>query len=87
MKTMVVLNEAIHRQAKGYAARQGLSLSRLVEEGLRLRLNAPATANHTNLLPLPVFKGKGGLCQGVDLSDGRSVQEALDRDKPLQALR
>lgn len=36
---------------------------------------------------LPVFEGEGGLCPGVDLSDGQRVQEALDRDKSIQALR
>lgn len=84
---MISMDKEVHRQAKSYAAQQGCSLSRLVEEGLRLRINAPTASARKSVPPLPVFRGKGGLRPGIDLSDGRSVQEALEHGKPRQALR
>lgn len=87
MKTLVVMSEALHRQAKSFAAREGYSLSRLVEEGLHLRMTTASPSPGRAVRALPVFRGKGGLRPGIDLSDGRSVQEALDGGKPLRTLR
>jgi hypothetical protein len=42
MKTTVELPDPLYRQAKAEAALRGLKLKELVEEGLRLVLNAPA---------------------------------------------
>ena len=87
MKTMISLDSEVHRKAKSFAAREGYSLSRLVEEGLRLRMTANPSRPRKAVSALPVFRGKGGLRPGVDLSDGRSVQQALEGGAPLRALR
>ena len=59
MKTTLNLNDALVTQAKTLAAQQRTSLTRLIEEGLQLRLRArPASTRATRL---PVYRGKGGL--------------------------
>jgi hypothetical protein len=53
MKTTVELPDPLYRQAKAEAALRGLKLKELVEEGLRLVLNAPAdTSRHPDLAGL-----------------------------------
>jgi hypothetical protein len=50
MKTTVELPDNLYRQAKAEAALRGRKLKDLVEEGLRLVLDAPAeTTRHPNL--------------------------------------
>lgn len=38
MQTTLRLNEALYRRAKAEAAKQGVTMTRFVEEGLQLRL-------------------------------------------------
>ncbi|GMA14638.1 hypothetical protein E5F05_19220 [Deinococcus metallilatus] len=38
MQTTLRLNDELYRRAKAEAARQGITLTRLIEEGIRLRL-------------------------------------------------
>ena len=53
MKTTVELPDAIYRQAKAEAALRGRKLNDLIEEGLRLILDAPsATAARPSLAGL-----------------------------------
>jgi hypothetical protein len=54
MRTVIVLDDELHRRAKAYADRHGTTLAALVREALRMRLaqpNArkqPARATQTN---------------------------------------
>lgn len=59
MKTTLDLNDALLTQARTLAAQQNTSLTRLIEEGLQLRLKA-VPARRT-VRKLPVYRGKGGL--------------------------
>jgi hypothetical protein len=53
MKTTVVLPDTLYRQAKAEAAMRGRKLKDLVEEGLRLVLEAPPdTTRHPDLAAL-----------------------------------
>ena len=65
MKTTLDLNEQLLASAKGLAARQRTSLTRLIEEGLQLRLRAKPADPSGRRRRLPVFKGRGGLVAGV----------------------
>ena len=49
MKTTLDINDALLAKAKALAARQRTSLTRLIEEGLQLRLRAR--------IPLPILRG------------------------------
>ena len=42
MRTMISLDDGLHRRAKAYAARHGTTLTALVEEALRARATAPS---------------------------------------------
>lgn len=80
MKTTLDLNDQLLADAKALAAQQRTSLTRLIEEGLQLRLRA-TTAGPTRVLrKLPVFKGRGGLVPGVDSRSNKAMFEALDDD-------
>ena len=56
------------------------TLTRLIEEGLQLRLRAHANATPQGRVRLPVFKGRGGLAKGVNPLSNKALLEALDDD-------
>jgi hypothetical protein len=80
MKTTLNLNDQLLANAKALAAQQRTSLTRLIEEGLQLRLLAKSTVSSKGRTRLPVFRGRGGLVAGVDPSSNRALLEALDDD-------
>lgn len=78
MKTTLDLNDALLAKAKALAARQRTSLTRLIEEGLQLRLRvqrAPAKR-----VRLPVYRGKGGLAPGLTGLSNKAMIEAAEED-------
>ena len=81
MKTTLNIDDALLADAKALAARQQTSLTRLIEEGLRLRLRGPAaSAAPRRRVRLPVHPGKGGLVAGVNALSNRSMLDAIDDD-------
>lgn len=83
MKTTLDIDDALLRSAKAYAARQGSSLTRLIEEGLQIRLRAGAVRLGRQRAPvLAVYHGKGGLVAGLNPSSNKSLLDALDSDSP-----
>ena len=42
MTTTLRLDDALYREAKAAAAREGVTITRFIEEGLKLRLASPA---------------------------------------------
>jgi hypothetical protein len=79
MKTTLDLNDALLTEAKTLAAQQRTSLTRLIEEGLQLRLRA-RKAPVGPPLRLPVYRGKGGLAPGLDGLSNKALLDAADRD-------
>lgn len=80
VKTTLNLNDQLVADAKALAARQRTTLTRLIEEGLQLRLRAYASAPLRTGVQLPVFKGRGGLVKSVDPLSNRALLEALGDD-------
>ncbi|MEJ0003774.1 MAG: DUF6364 family protein [Pararobbsia sp.] len=78
MKTTLDLNDALLTEAKTLAAQQHTSLTRLIEEGLQLRLRAQRAP--TRPVRLPVYRGKGGLVSGLDGLSNKAMLEAADSD-------
>jgi hypothetical protein len=78
MKTTLDLNDALLTKAKKLAAEQHTSLTRLIEEGLQLRLRAQRASSRR--VPLPVYRGKGGLAPGLDGLSNKDLLQATDRD-------
>ena len=79
MKTTLDINDQLLADAKALAAQQRTSLTRVIEEGLQLRLRSQA-APQRGKLRLPVFKGRGGLAAGVDPLSNKSMLAALGDD-------
>jgi hypothetical protein len=77
MKTTLNIHDSLLVEAKALAARQHLSLTRLIEEGLRMRLRAreAQTQQASQRAAMPVFRGKSGLAAGLS---GLRTHELLD---------
>ena len=80
MKTTLNLDDQLLADAKALAAQQRTSLTRLIEEGLQLRLRAKPVPEAGIRKRLPVFKGRGGLVAGVDARSNKALLEALGDD-------
>lgn len=80
MKTTLNLNDQLLANAKALAAQQRTSLTRLIEEGLQLRLRADLAKPMTTRKRLPVFNGQGGLVAGLDPRRNKTMLEAMDDD-------
>jgi hypothetical protein len=80
MKTTLNINDQLLADAKALAAQQRTSLTRLIEEGLQLRLRANAGVTRRSRGRLPVFKGHGGLVEGVNPLSNKALLEALGDD-------
>ena len=83
MKTTLNINDSLLADAKALAARQQTSLTRLIEEGLQLRLRTPRSIHApstTRKVKLPVFEGSGGLLSGIDASSNKSMVDAADKE-------
>lgn len=80
MRTTLNLNDDLLAEAKALAARERLSLTRLIEEGLALRMRhgaAPSAGSPPR--SLPVFQGKGGLSSAIaDPGSNRQLFDAAD---------
>ncbi len=80
MKTTLDINDQLLANAKALAAQQRTSLTRLIEEGLQMRLRAQRAPQQRGKVRLPVFKGRGGLVAGVDPLSNKAMLEALGDD-------
>lgn len=78
MRTTLNLNDDLAQRAREAAAREQTTLTRLIEEGLRLRLR-PAVSRPASGPPrLPVFDGRGGLAPGIDPLSNEALRDAAD---------
>ncbi|RPI42283.1 MAG: DUF2191 domain-containing protein [Betaproteobacteria bacterium] len=80
MKTTLDLNDQLLADAKEFAAQQRTTLTRLIEEGLQLRLRARADTSKRRRVRLPAYKGRGGLVAGVNPLSNKALLEALGDD-------
>ncbi len=78
MKTTLDLNDALLAEAKTIAAQQRTTLTRLIEEGLQLRLRKQRIP--AKPVRLPVYPGKGGLMPGLDGLSNKALLDAADHD-------
>jgi hypothetical protein len=76
VRTTLDLNDDLLAEAKALASREKLTLTRLIEEGLALRLRQHQRPSAAAPLPLPVHQGRGGLAPAV--ADPRSNRALLD---------
>lgn len=80
MKTTLDINDSLLANAKALAAQQRTSLTRLIEEGLQLRLRSLHPATTVSKRKIPVFKGRGGLVAGLNPGSNKAMLDAADDD-------
>ena len=80
MKTTLDINDTLLANAKALAAQQQTSLTRLIEEGLQLRLRSTQAASKSGKKKIPVFKGQGGMVPGLDPCSNKAMMDAADND-------
>jgi hypothetical protein len=80
MKTTLDINDSLLANAKALAARQRTSLTRLIEEGLQLRLRSPHASTKAVKRKIPVFKGRGGLVASLNPNSNKAMLEAAGDD-------
>lgn len=86
MRTTIAIDDHLLASAKRRARRRGLTLGQLIEEALRLDLSLRRAGKQVHP-DVPVFKGKGGVRPGIDLSSNRAMLEVLDEGQPVEQLR
>ena len=74
MKTTLLIDDAVMAQLKREAARQGRTMSELVETALRLLFRSPRSTR-LPLSPLPTFRSGGHL---VDIADRDALYQAME---------
>ena len=80
MKTTLDLNDHLVAEAKAFAAEQRTSLTRLIEEGLQLRMRTKPGSKKRGAVRLPVFDGRSGLVPGVNPLSNKAMLEAVGDD-------
>lgn len=80
MKTTLDINDSLLANAKALAAQQQTTLTRLIEEGLQLRLRTSRAAPKTSKRKIPVHKGRGGMVAGVNPLSNKSMLDAAGDD-------
>lgn len=80
MKTTLDINDSLLANAKALAARQQTTLTRLIEEGLQLRLRSSRAAPKASKSKLPIHKGRGGLVAGLNPLSNKALLDAAGDD-------
>jgi hypothetical protein len=81
MRTTVRLDDALLDQARREAAERGITLTALIEHGLRLALRRPQSREPAQRVVLPVSRAAGGVLPGIDLDDTAAVLDRMDLDR------
>lgn len=82
MRTTVRLEDALLERARREAARRGVTLTALIEQGLKLVLRRPMKpAPQGARVSIPVCRAGGGVQPGVDLSDSADLLDRMDHSR------
>lgn len=87
VRTTLNIDDDLMRDAKAAAARNGRTLTAVVEDALRAALRRTQSAPDQPRAQLPTFRGEGGLMPGVELDDNAALRDLLDDDLPLTQRR
>ena len=79
MRTTVDLPTELLREARARAGAEGTTLTALLADGLRLRLERRDPARRPTALP--ISRRRGGLRPSVDPSSNRSLLDAADEPR------
>ena len=77
MKTTLNIDDSVMQRLREEAARQGKTMSELVEAGLRRILEEPVPETDQVREPLPQWRSGGAF---VEVADRDALYERMDRD-------
>lgn len=77
MKTTLNIDDSVMQRLREEAARQGRTMSELVEAGLRLLLEQSGQQVNEVREPLPQWRSGGA---SVDVADREALYDRMDRD-------
>ena len=80
MKTTLNIKDSLLADAKALAAQEQTSLTRLIEEGLQLRLRTPQIRFKNPKQKIRVYKGRGGLVAGLNPLSNKAMLDAIEND-------
>jgi predicted transcriptional regulator len=80
MRTTITLDERLMAQLKRRAAEQGTSVSRLIEQAVRLFVRTPRTPPESSVFELITF-GAGGRFSRLNIDKTSTLIEADDLDR------
>lgn len=78
MRTTVRLDESLLERARHEATRRGVTLTSLIEQGLRLVLRRPLKRSERPVVRLPECRVGGGVLPGIDLDDSAAVFDRME---------
>ncbi|HVT61460.1 MAG TPA: CopG family transcriptional regulator [Thermoanaerobaculia bacterium] len=78
MRTTIRLDDHLLTEAKERAARQGVTLTAVIEQALRESFSRRQEHTRRRPVKLPTW-GHGGLLPGVDLDDSASLLDLMER--------
>ena len=78
MRTTVRLSKPLLERARREAARRGMTLTALIEQGLGLALRRPLKRPEEQALALPVSTATGGTLPGVNLDRSAELLDRMD---------
>jgi len=78
MRTTVRLDDRLLEQARKEAARQGKTLTSLIDEALRQTLAQSGHRAPKKRVRFPVSREGGGTLPGVDLNDSASLLDIME---------
>lgn len=77
MRTTIRIDDALYREVKAQAARDGRTVGDVIEDALRAYRRRTDVA--APLEPLPVYGGSG-VMPGVDLGDAAALRDLMDEE-------
>lgn len=83
MPTTLRINESLYRESKAAAARQGTSVTRFIEDALRLRLRPTAASRKPEQIKLPTFAAGGGFPFPPDALKDLARRSEGERDRAV----
>lgn len=84
MRTTIRIDDELYRRVRQVADRTDRTIGEVIEDAIQLAFRP--TRDDQPISDLPVHGGSG-VMPGVDLTSNRSIAEAMDEDRALDAMR
>ena len=79
MRTTIIIDDDLMRQAKELAVKTHRTFKSVVEDALREALNRTSPQSRSKRVKLPVSNRRPGLCPGVDLDRWADLLDVMEK--------